>query len=113
MIDAKLPLGPRDRARWLAEVTNQLERDFHTKYLRGQEEHGGDIGNVDLSTLFDQLYQEHLDAIAYINEIRRRLKSPQFVKHLVNQLYGQLSDKTADAGSADSRNSDHGSGTQG
>jgi len=62
------------RFRWLKSMSNVLAVRFRKKYEKGQDEHKGDLGEVPLSQLLDEMEAEALDQLAYINELRRRIK---------------------------------------
>lgn len=66
-----------DRSRWLLIAKRRLADQFESKYMSGQEEHGGDLGEIPTDMLIDHLEQELLDAYAYLAEIRRRMNLPQ------------------------------------
>ena len=66
------PLKPHERQAWLDETTTKVSERFKLKFLRGAVEHGGDIGNVCLSSLLTEIEAEALDQLSYVHEVRRR-----------------------------------------
>lgn len=66
-------LTPTQRLDWLHGHVKQVSVALEVKYITGQAEHRSDLGSVPTEKLFDELTAEHLDAINYLGEIRRRL----------------------------------------
>lgn len=66
------PLKPHERQAWLDETTTKVSERFKLKFLRGSIEHGGDIGNVCLSSLLTEIEAEALDQLSYVHEVKRR-----------------------------------------
>ena len=61
------------RQEWLRKAAHGIAIDFEAKYEAGAREHQGDLGDVPMDTLLKELYQEQLDSLAYLAEIKRRL----------------------------------------
>ena len=65
-----LSLALRDQ--WLKRTAAGIATDFEAKYRAGQCEHSGDLGAIEFDQLVRELYQEQLDSLAYLAEIKRR-----------------------------------------
>lgn len=61
------------RTLWLLREQAKIAEKWYVKFDKGQKEHGADLGTVPLEKLLDELEAEHLDALSYIAEIRRRI----------------------------------------
>lgn len=85
------PMTEAGRQDWLRFFAADLASAFQHKYLKGQREHDGDLGHVTTGLLLDEIFQEQLDQIAYLAELRRRLLtdgSLRFVPHdMLVELY--------------------------
>lgn len=66
-------LTEEQRVAWLHGHSEQVKDSLVAKYITGQAEHQSDLGSITTEKLFDELTAEHLDAINYLGEIRRRL----------------------------------------
>jgi hypothetical protein len=71
------PLKPHERANWLNDTTQKVSERFKLKYLRGSIEHGGDLGQLELSSLLAEIEAEALDQLSYVHEVKRRLDDNQ------------------------------------
>jgi len=69
----ELPLQDDDRQNWVASTGKQIMMDFIEKVERGRKEHGVDLGNMPADQLFDEIQAEHIDALCYLTELKRRL----------------------------------------
>lgn len=72
------PLNLDDRHSWLVAVTTDLATKFKVKFMRGQFEHKGDLGDVPIDSLISEMESEALDQYAYIQELKRRATLAEF-----------------------------------
>lgn len=70
---AKQPLGSAARQAWLLSVASDQKSAFIAKFVAGEIEHQGDIGDVPFEHLLAEVQQEALDTLAYVAELRRRV----------------------------------------
>ena len=68
------PLSLKDRSDWLEAHAQRVANRSHAKVTLGMLEHGGDIGVQSITYLLDQLEDEAIDTLAYIAELKRRIK---------------------------------------
>jgi len=81
-------LTEQRRLHWLGEVAMGIAKDFIDKFKRGAKEHRGDLGAVTYDQLLKELYQEQLDSLAYLAEIKRRSESMLGIHHAdLSHLY--------------------------
>lgn len=73
------PMTPVGRAEWLHAFGYDLLSAFILKFRAGQKEHQGDLGEVPSLQLLDEIWNEQLDQISYIGELKRRVMIGQFV----------------------------------
>jgi hypothetical protein len=62
-----------DQERHLNYIKEQFELQVDSKYRKGQEEHGGDLWELDLLSLLDNAIQEAIDQFTYLMTIRQKL----------------------------------------
>ena len=67
------PLSVEEREFWARENAERIKETWLLKYLRGQHDHGADLGSVPLNVLLTELENEALDMLSYAAEIRRRI----------------------------------------
>lgn len=81
-------MSPEDREEWLQVNARLVSRLFIKKYNDGAEEHKGDLGEVPLDKLIDEMINEALDQLAYALEIKRRsdLISKAEVSRLIKSI---------------------------
>lgn len=75
-----LSLSTGARSEWLGAEGRRLQKAWIAKYLTGAIEHHGDLGEVSLLDLLKEMEQEHLDALSYIAELRRRVLNEHVVE---------------------------------
>lgn len=68
-----MPMSPEERTQWVTMTANTLPAIFTEKFKKGQIEHKGDLGEVPLLSLLEEMEQEALDQLAYIREAKRRV----------------------------------------
>lgn len=66
-------MSPEDREKWLQANARLMSLRFVKKFHDGAKEHEGDLGEVTLDKLVDEMINEALDQLAYALEIKRRL----------------------------------------
>ena len=66
-------MTPEDREKWLHANARLMSLRFIKKFRDGAKEHSGDLGEVPLDKLIDEMINEALDQLAYALEIKRRL----------------------------------------
>lgn len=73
MIDSRKPMCPADRRTWLIDFSVTTKNDLITKFEAGQVQHSGDLGEVPVNKLVEEIQCEALDQLAYVAELKRRL----------------------------------------
>lgn len=73
------PLPLKDRSDWLEAHAQRVASRSHAKFTLGMLEHGGDIGSQTVGYLLDQLEDEAIDTLAYIAELKRRIKERKVI----------------------------------
>lgn len=69
----KAPLTPEAREAWLQVRASGIQEQMLAKFRAGQVEHAGDIGELSVRSLLDQMEQEAMDQLWYVKELKRRL----------------------------------------
>jgi len=65
-----LPLDQRDL--WLKRTVIEVSTGLRSKFIIGQAEHGCDLGKVCVLRLLDEMENEAIDQLMYIQELKRR-----------------------------------------
>jgi len=68
-----MPMTTEERQQWVTMTANTLPALFTEKFKKGQVEHKGDLGEVPLMSLLEEMEQEAIDQLAYIREAKRRV----------------------------------------
>lgn len=66
------PMTSAEREAWVTDEAKRIGATFAVKFLRGQREHGSDLGNVPIGQLVQESRNETLDQMAYVAEMERR-----------------------------------------
>lgn len=69
-----VPMGSDDRTKWANKVSEIVGVKLNSKFIRGQKEHMGDIGDYTLMELANHMEEEAMDLIWYVQEFKRRLQ---------------------------------------
>lgn len=67
------PMKPEHREMWVVNQGNIIAEKFKAKYRAGQLEHKGDLGEVSVMQLLNEMEAEALDQLAYVRELKRRI----------------------------------------
>jgi len=65
-------LTDEQRRAWVKEQSDVISELFINKFLSGAIEHKGDLGEVSMDRLIEEMICEALDQLAYALEMKRR-----------------------------------------
>ena len=74
-----------EQEKHLLYIKQSLNTMVDSKYRKGQEEHGGNLFDMNIEKLLDNAIFEAIDQVVYLLTMRRQME--EFAKHKNNLYY--------------------------